>query len=326
MENFSHDKYNRCMYLLVVKQLVIMMMIVIGGFIFARAFKVSEKEQKFLSKLLLYFINPCLVVSSFNKEFNREKLIQLGIVFIISVIIHFVMIAIAVIFIRKKNTQDNSIDVLDRVGVVFTNCGFIGIPLIRGVFGEEGVFLLMGFLVTFNLFLWTYGYYQMCGSINLKKIITNPNIIGVCLGLLIFCMPFTLPEMIGKPLSMIGDLNTALSMILLGVLFSSFKKPENSKIVYRVVRFCVLRLVVIAVFVIAILTLINYFLAPIYPCKMLLFVILICSMCPAATSVPSLACVFDKDTSYASLIVSATSLFCIITVPTFVAIAEKFIK
>jgi len=53
---------------------------------------------------------------------------------------------------------------------------------------------------------------------------------------------------------------------------------------------------------------------------------LICSMCPAATSVPSLACVFDKDASYASLLVSITSLLCMISLPAFVALAEFFIK
>jgi predicted permease len=60
--------------------------------------------------------------------------------------------------------------------------------------------------------------------------------------------------------------------------------------------------------------------------KMMIYTVLICSMCPAATSVPSLACVFDKDTSYASLIVSVTSLLCMISLPAFVALAEFFIK
>ena len=51
------------MALLVIKQLVIMALIALGGFIFAKSFGVSDKEQKFLSKLLLYFINPFLIVN-----------------------------------------------------------------------------------------------------------------------------------------------------------------------------------------------------------------------------------------------------------------------
>ena len=56
--------------------------------------------------------------------------------------------------------------------------------------------------------------------------------------------------------------------------------------------------------------------------RMMLFVILICSACPSATSVPSLSVLFNKNVSYASLVVSISSLFCIFTVPTFVALAE----
>lgn len=314
------------MYLLVINQLLTMMIIVLGALLFAKIVGVSENQQKFLSKLLLYFINPCLVVSSFNKEFSKEKLFQFLIVFVISIVVHFVMILVAIAFTKNKKSTHKDLDVLDRLGICFTNCGFIGIPLIRGVFGEEGVFLLMGFLVTFNLYVWTYGYYQVSGSINLKKIITNPNIIGVLIGFIIFCMPFTLPEFIAKPISMIGDLNTATSMILLGILFASFKKPESSQIIFRVLKVSFIRLVFMSFIMIALLTGINFLFKDYLEIRTMLFVILICSMCPSATSIPSLACVYEKDTSYASLIVSITSILCMLTVPSFVALAENFIK
>ena len=99
---------------------------------------------------------------------------------------------------------------------------FIGIPLIRGVFGDEGVIFLMGYLAIFNILVWTYGYYQLSGKINLLKVITNPNIIAVLFGILLFCMPFTLPEVIARPLSMVADTNTAVCMVLVGVLLADF--------------------------------------------------------------------------------------------------------
>ena len=58
------------MYILVMKQLITMALIALGGFIFAKIFKVEESQQKFLSKLLLYFINPFMVVKSFNLVFD----------------------------------------------------------------------------------------------------------------------------------------------------------------------------------------------------------------------------------------------------------------
>ena len=71
------------------KQLITMCLIALGGFIFAKIFKVEDSQQKFLSKLLLYFINPFMVVKAFNLEFDADKLVQLGFVFAISLVNNF---------------------------------------------------------------------------------------------------------------------------------------------------------------------------------------------------------------------------------------------
>ena len=305
------------MYILVMKQLITMCLIALGGFIFAKIFKVEDSQQKFLSKLLLYFINPFMVVKSFNLEFDSDKLEQLLFVFIVALIIHGVMILLG--FFSSKEQ-------VDRLAVAFTNCGFIGIPLIRGVFGDEGVFYLMGYLVVFNITIWTYGYYIMSGSINLKKIITNPNIIAVVLGIAIFCSPWTLPEFIAHPVTMIGDTNTAVSMILVGILLANFNPADGKKYALKIVRVSLLRHVVCAILNIGILFVIYKLFPNIPACRLLLFVVLICSMCPAATTIPGFAVLFNRDETYASLIISFTSVLCMLFLPAFVALAELIIK
>ena len=61
------------MYQLVLNQLIVMALIALAGFVFARIVKVNDKEQKFLSKLLLYFVNVCLIIDSFNMEYDAQK-------------------------------------------------------------------------------------------------------------------------------------------------------------------------------------------------------------------------------------------------------------
>jgi len=303
------------MYLLVTKQLVLMAIIVIATLVFAKAFKVQEHESKIISKLLLYFINPCLIIASFNKPFDPIKLKQLLFTIIVSAVVVFVMILFVTIGCKDK---------LEKVSIVFTNCGFIGIPLIRGVFGEEGVFFLMGYLIVFNLSLWTYGYSQITGKANLKKIITNPNIIAIIIGLTIFCTQINLPELVIKPVIMIGELNTATSMILIGLLFANFHPKKE--FIPKLIKVSFFRLVICAILNIAVLFVIAKLFPDFPQLKMLLFIVLICSCCPSATSVPSLANIFNQDTSYASLIVSGTSILSMISIPLFVAFAEKIIQ
>jgi len=299
------------------KQLITMCLIALGGFIFAKIFKVEESQQKILSKLLLYLINPFMVVKSFNLDFNADKLVQLAFVFVIALVIHLIMILIG--FFSSKEQ-------VDRLAVCFTNCGFIGIPLIRGVFGDEGVFYLMGYLVVFNILIWTYGYYIMSGSINLKKIFTNPNIIAVILGVLIFCSPWTLPEFIARPVTMIADLNTAMSMILIGILLANFKPADGKLYALKILRVSLLRHVFCALVNIGILYIVWILFKTVPDCRILLFVVLICSMCPAATTIPGFSVLFNRDETYASLIVSFTSVLCMFFLPAFVALAEFIIK
>lgn len=305
------------MFLLVAKQLLIMACITVGAFIFSKIVGVGDKEQKFMSKLLLYFINPCLTFTSFNIEFDAGKLKQLGFVALLSLLIQGVMILMGILSSKEK---------IERVGVVFTNCGFVGIPLIRGVFGDEGVFYLMGYLVVFNILLWTYGYWRMSGLINLKKIVTNPNIIAVTLGIIVFCLPWTVPEFIARPIAMVGDTNTTMAMILLGILFANFDWKTVKQYLKRILNFTLWRLAFVPFVNLVILVVIYYFCGDMTDARMMFFVVFICSACPAATSVPSLACVFDDDTDFASLAVSVTSLLCVLTVPSLVALAELFIK
>ena len=305
------------MYILVMKQLITMCLIALGGFIFAKIFEVNDSQQKFLSKLLLYFINPFMVVKSFNLEFDVDKLAQLGFVFVVALIVHGAMILLGLLSSKEQ---------VDKLSIAFTNCGFIGIPLIRGVFGDEGVFYLMGYLVVFNITIWTYGYYIMSGSINLKKIISNPNIFAVIIGIAIFCSPWTLPDFIARPVTMIGDTNTAVSMILVGILLANFKPADGKLYGLKIVRVCLLRHVVCAVLNIAILFVIWKLFPNVPDCRLLLFVVLICSMCPAATTIPGLAVLFNRNETYASLIISFTSVLCMIFLPSFVALAELIIK
>lgn len=299
------------------KQLFTMCLIALGGFIFAKIFKVEDSQQKVLSKLLLYFINPFMVVKSFNLEFNSDKLVQLGFVFAVALVIHLIMILIG--FFSSKEQ-------VDRLVVCFTNCGFIGIPLIRGVFGDEGVFYLMGYLVVFNITIWTYGYYIMCGSINLKKIITNPNIIAVIIGIAIFCSPWTLPEIIARPVIMIGDTNTAMSMLLIGILLANFKPSDGKLYALKIAKVSLFRHVICALVNIGVLFVVWKLFPNMPDCRTLLFVVLICSMCPAATTIPGLAVLFNRDETYASLTVSFTSVLCMFFLPAFVALAELVIR
>lgn len=309
------------MCFLVIKQLVVMMLIAVSGFAVTRFFKFGMAEQRFVSKVLIYFINPCLIFSRFDMPFDSSRLKAFFIVLLIAVIIHLVMIAVSLVFIRPVQNDEAGLYQIDRLGVVFTNCGFIGIPLIDGIFpGTDGVFYLLPFIVTFNVFLWIFGYKSFCGRVNLKKLITNPNIISVLLGILLFCLPFKLPYVISTPVKSIAGMNTAMAMFLLGMLFANFH-GFNSSYISRIIKLCLVRFVVVMIFSLAICFAVFRILSSMPDIRLICYVCYIASLCPVGMSVSSFAVLFEKDESYAGLCVLATSILCVITLPISVALA-----
>ncbi len=315
------------MHFLVLKQLVIMMLIAALSFVFSRRNKFGETESQFLSKVLLFFVNPCLIVNAFNIPYDSDKMRRLAFIIFICIGVHLLLTLVATLAVHSKNEAGRMLDGLDRIGIVFTNCGFIGIPLINGVFGPSGVFYLMGYIVVFNVYLWIYGEYLMSGRVNWKKVVTNPNVIAVAAGLVLFCLPFTLPGIVAKPLSLIADLNTALSMILLGMLFAGFRKSAGGvSYTGRVIKASVVRLVVSSFVVLAFLYAVYRLFPGVTDLREILFVVYIASLCPTGMSSSTFACVFKRNAAYTSLTVSATSVLCIVTVPLFVKLAELFIK
>lgn len=308
------------------KQLIIMLVIAVLGFIFAKLTKTGDKEEKFLTKVLLLFINPCLTMISFNVKFEKEMFFGLLLSLALSFFIIFLFTVLAKILFPKNKINFD----LERLSTVFTNCGFVGIPLIKAVFGTGGVFYLMGFIAAFNVMLWTYGIIIIGGKIDIKKVLLNTNVLAVIVGLIVFCLPVKIPEIIANPVSMIGNCNTAVSMILLGIFFAHEFSGVREKLV-GILWTCFVRLVLCAVIAGAVCYGVIFGLSQINGInmelvKMICTIVLIASMCPAAVSVSSFACLFDKDIMFGNLVVCFTHVLCVLSIPGFMMVFEFLLK
>lgn len=71
----------------------------------------------------------------------------------------------------------------------------------------------------FHLLCWTYGIWEISGGFGaggLGKALVNPGLVGIALGLPLFLFSVKLPSVVAEPVKTIGDLNTSLSMVVLG--------------------------------------------------------------------------------------------------------------
>ncbi len=298
---------------LVGQQVVVLFLLMLVGAICNKAGFFGESEVKGLSKMVLYFVTPCVIVEAFQREPNgnmiRNLLITMGVAFAS----YFLGIVLANVCIHDK---DKSKELVLRFGAVFGNCGFMSLPIEEALLGEDGVFYGAVFIAAFNLIVWTYGLAVMSGdkkSISLKKLALNPGILGTLAGLLVFLFQISLPAVFQEPISFMADLNTPLPMIIIGYYLGNLKPHhlvENKKQYLSML----LKLICIPG-----LTLLLMW--PMHLDKTVILVCVIASSAPTAANTAMFAALFNRDSQLAAQMVSVGTLFSLITIPSMVALA-----
>ena len=268
---------------------------------------ITPQINKGLTNVLLEITLPCLVISSFIFDMNEELKNNIVKCFIYSpiVIILTILISHIALFPIKTNKK-----VIMQFANVFSNCGFIGFPIIFSIFGGEGVIYASIFNMFFTIFVWTYGVILFNGKMerkDFKKVLLNPAIIAVFIGLIIMIFKVNIPEVINSTLDLVGGMTSPLSMIIVGVILGNAKVINYLKdctIYYS----CILKLIVVPYILLFISNGIN-------DNSIVSKTLIILSAMPAAAMTSILAENFDKEKEYSAVIVFITTLFSLITFP-----------
>lgn len=207
---------------------------------------------------------------------------------------------------------------MENFCAAFSNAGFIGIPLTQMALGEEAVFYIAIFVALLTVLQWTYGVMIITGdksAVSPKKIVTNPIVIAVVIGIILFLLPVSIPPIATTAVSSIAVLNAPVAMIVLGVYLAQTKLTElfTTKIVYVAT---IVRLVVIPMLTIAVLSL--------FPSSFqdVRLAILISASAPIGTNVAIFAQLNGMDYTEAVKNICFSTLLSILAVPLIIGFAN----
>lgn len=294
---------------ILIQQILVMMIMMAVGVALSKLKMLDEQGVAQLSNVALYVATPAVVIASLAIEFDPKQLATGGIVIVFYLISLIIAILVGKIGCGKP----------DRVGqfaVAFSNSGFVGIPLIQGILGEQYTFYVTMTMVAATAIFWTYGVYLMSGDkkeMSIKKILTNPNVIAIAVGLLLFFLPIRLPYVINQALTGMKNLNTGLGMIILG----AYLGQSNIMLMItdtRLYKACLLRLVVAPL-----LTIIPLLFMPAsFEVRMVLMII---AAAPAASATSMLAQKYGADYQYGTGLSIGTTLLSMATMPAVLALS-----
>ena len=295
-------------------QIMIMFFIIIVGVICYKTKLIDKDANKKLADLVLMVVNPLVIFISYQREFDKELLKGLLISLLLALITHIFGILITLLLLRSRQHEKV---VLERFAVVYSNCGFIGIPLVNGIFGSEGVFYLTAYMTIFNLVVWTHGAITVSGKTDKKSIIKallSPSVIATVSGFVLFVLGILIPKPIYEAVNYIAGMNTPMAMLVAG---ATIAQTDIKKLIMKVRIYYValLKLIVLPIAVLLIFSMFNI-------SRIVLLTLVLAAACPTAATINLFALRFGKDYKYASEMFAVTTILCSITIPIVMIIAN----
>ena len=280
--------------------------LMLAGYILTKLKVLSADARKPLSNLLINFILPCNMITSFMMEFNQKILMDCLVMLIVSICIQFFAIFTSKLYFPK--TENSKLSVL-RYGTIASNAGFMGNPIAQGLYGEQGLLYASIYLIPMRTVMWSFGVACFTGTKGkgvVRKVLTHPCIIAVFIGLFLMITQIQLPTGIEQTLRYAGNANTALSMIVIGNILADVRASEVLD--KKAWWYFIVRLVIIPSLVLA-----GCMFAGID--EMVKQVSVVLSGMPAAATTAILAAKYDGDAHFAAKIVFLSTLLSMFSVP-----------
>lgn len=301
------------MFTIVFEQVFIMFLLMLIGFVYAKWTHMKREECGRICNILLMIVTPCLLIDNLQRPFNGEILKELGFSLLLATITSAIaIVSVRFVFLPKGKDGNRRIE---RYGASFGNVGFIGIPLITGIFGNEYVIFAVMFVVVFHVLSWTVGVAILKGSpkqMSWKEAILNPGVLSTLVALPLFLWNVTLPTPAAAVVGYLSSLNTPLAMLVCGFFIAGvdLKRFADKRVWYASATRPVL---------VPVPTLFLYWAMGahrwIEGAPMLVMVNLIAGACPAAIATSMMAARYQLDGEYASIIVAMTTVGCLVSVP-----------
>jgi predicted permease len=306
------------MFTLIFNQLLKMLFIMLLAYFCYKIGLITQEGNRTLSNLLLMVVNPCLIITVYQTPYDPALIRGLMISFAAAAAAHILGILMAHFLIPAGKNPEYAIE---RIAAVYSNCGFIGIPLINSVLGSDGVFYLTAYMTVFNILTWTHSLILLNGTMMVMlfsgtRLSNKPMMIGVVIAVVLYFARIQLPSVLLDSMNYIADMNTPLAMIIAGV---SVAQTDPKKIFTKLHVYwtTILKLILIPF---AVLLLLAAFRTE----HDIAYTTLIAAACPTGATLTMMAIQFNKNYQYASEIFAFTTVCSIATIPFMTFLAGFF--
>lgn len=204
----------------VLQQMLVLFAMMLLGFFSYKKKWLDDHSYSHVSAICVNILNPCIIISGVlgkNSGLAGDVIVQN----LIMMILYFAILIVLSIPITKllKIEADNRS--IYELMIIFSNVGFMGIPVLSSVFGPDCVVLIAFYMLGYNSVLYTYGLYlsSKCGGSQITfkwKSLINPGVISSIVAILLFAFHLNVPASVGNFFNYMGNAVVPMSMMLIG--------------------------------------------------------------------------------------------------------------
>ncbi len=301
------------MILFVVFFQMLALLIMIGaGFFLAKKNILDEHTNTRISSMIVTIFNPLLVLSSAFQAAESVSIRTMGQISLVAVGM-FVIFIVCGMILAPRFSRDLGQRRIYQMMFVFSNLGFIGIPVVSSILGEEYVVYVTEFILIYTLVFYTYGVALMDGKFSFSSLraILNPGTVAGAAAVLVVVFRLPVPSFLETAATYLGNAASPLALVSVGfsLAHSDLKKVFGQP---RLYVFSLLKLLVLPL---AMLPLLRLFL----PDPALIPVCMVMFGMPVGNLPLILANQKGIDGTTCSAAIILSTILCVFTVPILIA-------
>ena len=190
------------------------------GFVLARRKLLSDDAPQTLSRLLTMLFCPALTLNGMAANLSRATIRANAGLLMTSTVMVAVGIVLSRVLSRKLAGGDEDLQGVLKYNLLYTNYGYIGYPMILGIFGEQALARFLLFVVPVSVSVNLYGRMAVEGGRVSFRSLLSPLSLSTFLGLLVGLTEIRLPGVANDVLASAGACTGPVSMLVAGMALS----------------------------------------------------------------------------------------------------------
>ena len=198
--------------------MVMLFTMVILGYAACKLGYMGDKFDKKLSSIVVDITCPLLVLSSVMGDEMPDRSLILPLVGV--GFLTYILLLVFGFWVPRFITKNHDDQGMIGFALMFANVGFIGYPIVASIFGPKAVFYAALLNVPNTFFIFTAGVMLVKGEYSIRqfnpKVLLSPALIGAFIAALLVAFGVHTPEMIARPITMVGNITVPAALMIIG--------------------------------------------------------------------------------------------------------------